>query len=49
MTGSAKQSIGRKRKCGLLRRFAPRNDEPKILNAEYNRLIDVNASVIIEL
>jgi hypothetical protein len=26
MTGSAKQSIEQQRKCGLLRRFAPRND-----------------------
>jgi hypothetical protein len=26
MTGSAKQSMAAKRKIGLLRRFAPRND-----------------------
>jgi hypothetical protein len=28
MTGSAKQSIERQSKYGLLRRLAPRNDEP---------------------
>src|SRR5712672_399706 len=28
MTGSAKQSITTRRKVGLLRRFAPRNDDP---------------------
>jgi hypothetical protein len=37
-------------KAGLLRRFAPRNDEPKHLSRSQNsRLIDGNASVIIEL
>jgi hypothetical protein len=47
MTGSAKQSISAAYcKHGLLRRFAPRNDDGYWENT---RLIDGNASVIIEL
>jgi hypothetical protein len=45
MTGFATQSIDPK-KAGLLRRFAPRNDES---NFQHSGLIDADASVIIEL
>jgi hypothetical protein len=45
IASEAQQSIDPQRKNGLLRRFAPRNDD----DTENTRLPDANASAIIEL
>jgi hypothetical protein len=47
IASEAKQSMAA-REAGLLRRSAPRNDE-HLSQTQNNRLIGVNASVIIEL